>query len=73
MKNIISLKWLNALTLFIAITSTSISAQNDNDLEGWSAVELNLKATKKLSFSVAEHLRFRNDISTVKITLPRLK
>lgn len=73
MKNIISLKWLNALTLFIAITSTSISAQNDNDLEGWSAVELNLKATKKLSFSVAEHLRFRNDISTVKNYFTQIK
>jgi hypothetical protein len=73
MKNIISLKWLNALTLFVAITSTSISAQNDNDLEGWSAVELNLKATKKLSFSVAEHLRFRNDISTVKNYFTQIK
>ena len=65
MKNIISLKWLNALTLFIAITSTSISAQNDNDLEGWSAVELNLKATKKLSFSVASEVSKQKSIGTL--------
>ncbi|MGB1371387.1 MAG: DUF2490 domain-containing protein, partial [Flavobacteriaceae bacterium] len=48
-------------------------AQNNSDLEGWSSVGLNLKATKKLSFSVSEHLRSRNDISTVKNYFTQIK
>ena len=28
---------------------SSIDAQNNSDLEGWSAIELDLKASKKLS------------------------
>ncbi len=61
------------LILMLLLVVNSVDAQNDNDLEGWSAVELNLKATKKLSFSVAEHLRFRNDISTVKNYFTQIK
>ncbi|MGB0456574.1 MAG: DUF2490 domain-containing protein, partial [Flavobacteriaceae bacterium] len=48
-------------------------AQNNSDLEGWSSVGLNLIATKKLSFSVSEHLRSRNDISTVKNYFTQIK
>lgn len=61
------------LILMLLLVVNSVDAQNDNDLEGWSAVELNLKATKKLSFSVAEHLRFRNEISTVKNYFTQIK
>ena len=48
-------------------------AQNNSDLEGWGSVGLNLKVTKKLSFSVSEHLRSRNDISTVKNYFTQIK
>jgi len=51
----------------------SVESQNDPDLEGWSAVEIDLKATKKLSFSIAEHLRLRNDITNVKNYFTQLK
>ena len=61
------------LILMLLLVVNSVDAQISNDLEGWSAVELNLKATKKLSFSVAEHLRFRNDISTVKNYFTQIK
>lgn len=61
------------LILMLLLVVNSVDAQISNDLEGWSAVELNLKATKKLSFSVAEHLRFRNEISTVKNYFTQIK
>ena len=40
--------------------------QETNDMEGWSSIELDVKANKNLSFSVSEHLRYRNDITTLK-------
>ena len=40
--------------------------QETNDMEGWSSIELGVKANKNLSFSVSEHLRYRNDITTLK-------
>ena len=52
---------------------SSIDAQNNSDLEGWSAIELDLKASKKLSFSVSEHLRYRNDISSMKNYFTQVK
>lgn len=61
------------LVVVFALTTLPMIAQNGNDLEGWSAVEIDLKATKKLSFSIAEHLRLRNDISTVKNYFTQLK
>ncbi len=61
------------LILMLLLVVNSVDAQISNDLEGWSAVEIDLKATKKLSFSVAEHLRFRNDISTVKNYFTQIK
>ena len=54
------------LIALIIFTSTSFYAQDTEDLEGWSAIELDLKASDKLSFSVSEHLRYRNDISTLR-------
>ena len=57
----------------LTFSLSSIYAQNDLDLEGWSAVEIDLKATKKLSFSIAEHLRLRNDITTVKNYFTQVK
>jgi len=73
MKKIISTYFLHALICTLTFGLSSIYAQNDPDLEGWSAVEIDLKATEKLSFSIAEHLRLRNDISTVKNYFTQLK
>jgi len=70
---IISTYFLLALICTLTFGVNSIYAQNDPDLEGWSAVEIDLKATKKLSFSIAEHLRLRNDITTVKNYFTQLK
>tara|TARA_B110000902_G_scaffold254691_1_gene319058 strand:- start:4221 stop:4976 length:756 start_codon:yes stop_codon:yes gene_type:complete len=50
---------------FLLASSNLIMAQNSNDLEGWSAVQIDIEATKKMSFSISEHLRYRNDITTV--------
>jgi len=61
------------LILLLLLVVYSVEAQNDPDLEGWSAVEIDLKATKKLSFSIAEHLRLRNDITNVKNYFTQLK
>ena len=66
-----------ASLLFVAITilisTKQLSAQESNDLEGWSAVQIDLKATQKLSFSVAEHLRYRNNISTLSTYFTQLE
>jgi hypothetical protein len=61
---------LIVLILFIIMPS---HAQDTEDLEGWGAVELNLKATEKLSFSVSEHLRYRNDITTLRNYFTQVK
>lgn len=53
------------VAILILISTKQLTAQESNDLEGWSAVQIDIKATKKLSFSVAEHLRYKNDISTL--------
>lgn len=73
MKKTISTYFLYALICTLTFGLSSIYAQNDPDLEGWSAIEIDLKATKKLSFSIAEHLRLRNDITTVKNYFTQLK
>ncbi len=62
-----------ALIVFSILSVQMTIAQNNSDLEGWSSVVLNLKTTKKLSFSVSEHLRSRNDISTVKNYFTQIK
>lgn len=62
-----------ALIVFSILSVQMTIAQNNSDLEGWSSVGLNLKPTKKLSFSVSEHLRSRNDISTVKNYFTQIK
>ena len=61
------------LIIFSLFSTQMIIAQNNSDLEGWSSIGLNLKATKKLSFSVSQHLRSRNDISTVKNYFTQIK
>ena len=61
------------LIIFSIFSTQMIIAQNNSDLEGWSSIGLNLKATKKLSFSVSQHLRSRNDISTVKNYFTQIK
>ena len=53
------------VALFILLSTKQLSAQESNDLEGWSALQIDIKVTKKLSFSVAEHLRYKKDISTL--------
>ena len=63
---------LGLIVLILFITMPSY-AQDTEDLEGWSAVELNLKATDKLFFSVSEHLRYRNDISSLKNYFTQIK
>ena len=61
------------LIFMLLLVVKSVDAQINNDLEGWSAVEIDLKATKKLSFSIAEHLRLRNDITSIKNYFTQLK
>ena len=68
----ISKKFLYTL-ICLTFGLSSINAQNNSDLEGWSAIELDLKASKKLSFSVSEHLRYRNDISSMKNYFTQVK
>lgn len=53
------------VAFFILLSTKQLSAQESNDLEGWSALQIDIKVTKKLSFSVAEHLRYKKDISTL--------
>ena len=54
-----------AFIVFILTSSNLLLAQNSKDLEGWSAVQLDIRASEKISFSISEHLRYRNDITTV--------
>ena len=68
----ISKRLLHAV-ICITFSSSLIYGQNNSDLEGWSAVELDLKASKKLSFSISEHLRYRNDISSMKNYFTQVK
>ena len=56
---------LFAFLLFLLMSSNTIVAQDPNDLEGWSAVQLDVRASEKIYFSISEHLRYRNDITTV--------
>ena len=59
--------------VFLLLTSNIIVAQNSNDLEGWSSVQLDMKASKKITFSVSEHLRYRNDITTMSTYFTQLE
>ena len=61
------------LLVILLITSNMIVAQNSNDLEGWGAVQLDMRASKKMSFSISEHLRYRNDITTVSTYFTQLE
>ena len=49
----------------VLMYSKPLVAQNSNDLEGWSAIQLDVRANEKIAFSISEHLRYRNDITTV--------
>ena len=54
--------------LFLVLIFSTVQnsfAQNLSDTEGWSSIEVGLNISKKLSFSVSEHLRYRNKISTM--------
>ncbi|MDA7849538.1 DUF2490 domain-containing protein [Flavobacteriaceae bacterium] len=61
------------LLVFLLIFSNQIVAQNSDDLEGWSAVQLDVRASEKVSFSISEHLRYRNDITTVSTYFTQLE
>ena len=61
------------LTTLCIVSFTQLNAQESNDLEGWSSVQLDVKATEKLSFSAAEHLRYKNDISTLNTYFTQLE
>jgi len=39
--------------LLVFLSSTQLSAQESKDLEGWSAVQIDVKATESLSFSIS--------------------
>ena len=60
-------------TSLIIVSFIQLSAQESNDFEGWSSLQLDIKATEKLSFSVAEHLRYKNDISTLNTYFTQLE
>ena len=54
--------------LFLVLLFSTVQnsfTQNLSDTEGWSSIEVGLNISKKLSFSVSEHLRYRNKISTM--------
>jgi len=56
------------LIVFISITCTmSFFAQNEdtNDLASWNAIALEYKLNDKFNFSLEQHLRFKDNISTV--------
>jgi hypothetical protein len=62
--------------LLVFLSSTQLSAQepkNSKDLEGWSAVQIDVKATESLSFSISEHLRYKDDISTLSTYFTQLE
>lgn len=64
---------IHTLIILFTISTQMVTSQNNSDLEGWNSVGLDLKASKKLSFSIEEHLRLRNDISTVKNYFTQIK
>ena len=49
--------------VFLIFITNSLIAQTDDQLEGWGIAEVSIKATKKISINVAEHIRYKNDIS----------
>ena len=60
------------IVLLFYVTQKSF-AQNNSDTEGWSSVELGFNISNKLSFSVSEHLRYRNKISTLSTYFTQLE
>lgn len=73
MKKSISASLSLPFIALILLTTKPSYSQDTEDLEGWSAIELGLKASNKLSFSVSEHLRYRNDISTIRNYFTQVK
>ena len=61
------------VAFFILLSTKQLSAQESNDLEGWSAVQIDVKATESLSFSISEHLRYKDDISTLSTYFTQLE
>lgn len=59
--------------VFLLISSNMLMAQNSNDLEGWSSVQLDMRASKKMAFSISQHLRYRNDITTMSTYFTQLE
>ena len=59
--------------VFLLISSNMLMAQNSNDLEGWSSVQLDMRASKKMTFSISQHLRYRNDITTMSTYFTQLE
>ena len=47
------------------IITQSLTAQSDDQIEGWGIAEVSIKATKKISINVAEHVRYKNDFSVL--------
>ena len=55
-------------TLFICLIASLqiLIAQTDEEgLEGWGIAEVSIKATKKISIDISEHVRYKYDVSTL--------
>ena len=53
------------ICIFMIIITQSLMSQSDNQIEGWGIAEVSIKATKKISINVAEHVRYKNDFSVL--------
>ena len=53
------------ICVFMIIITQSLTAQSDDQIEGWGIAEVSIKATKKISINVAEHVRYKNDFSVL--------
>lgn len=60
------------MVLLFSVVQKSFS-QNNSDTEGWSSIEVGFNISDKLSFSVSEHLRYRNNISTMSTYFTQLE
>ena len=57
--------------VFLIFITNSLTAQSDDQIEGWGIAEVSIKATKKISINVAEHVRYKNDFSVLDKYLPK--
>ena len=54
------------LFICLIVSLQTLIAQTDEEgLEGWGIAEVSIKATKKISIDVSEHVRYKYDVSTL--------